>query len=107
MSSGESDMRSQTSWEEVKHDEPKKNTVTQDHINSIFDNGNKLENTIGVKTTLVVFEAPNGFIIVESSSCVDAANYDFEIGKEICYKKIKDKLWELEGYRLQCELNKK
>lgn len=80
------------------------NKVTQEQIDEIFNNGTKVENTILDKTTVVVFKAPNGFTIVESSSCVDPANYDFELGKEICYKRIKDKLWELEGYVLQCKL---
>lgn len=82
-----------------------KNTVTKEQIDKIFEEGMKLESTIGDKTTVVVFKAPNGFVIVESSSCVDPKNYDFEIGKQICYERIKNKLWELEGYKLQSELS--
>lgn len=57
------------------------------------------------KTTIVKITLPNRFVIVESSSCVDPSNFDMEVGKEICMKKIKDKIWELEGYKLQSELN--
>ena len=57
--------------------------------------------TIGTKTTLVRVELLNGFEIVESSSCVDAANYDEIMGKEICLKRIKNKVWELLGFLLQ------
>jgi hypothetical protein len=77
------------------------NKVTPEHIERLFNKSTKLENTIGDKTTVVVCKLPNGFVIVESSSCVDPVNYDFELGKEICYKRIKDKMWELEGYLLQ------
>jgi hypothetical protein len=57
------------------------------------------------KTTIVTAQLENGFVIVESSSCVDPANYDADIGYGICIKRIEDKVWELEGYRLQCKLN--
>jgi len=81
------------------------NSVTQEQIDNIFNKGTKIAETVGNKTTVVHFEAPNGFIIVESSSCVDPISYDFKTGKELCFKKIKDKLWELEGYKLQDKLN--
>jgi hypothetical protein len=57
--------------------------------------------TIGTKTTLVRVELSNGFEIVESSSCVDAANYNETMGKEICLERIKNKVWELLGFLLQ------
>ena len=47
----------------------------------------------------------NGFVIVESSVCVDPKNFDIEIGREICGNRIKDKIWELEGYNLQTSTN--
>lgn len=52
------------------------------------------------KTTLVKVTLPNGFEIIESSSCVDSANYDHEIGKQICMERIVNKIWMLEGYVL-------
>ena len=81
-----------------------KNTVTKDQIDRILDGSTIQVETIGLKTTLVVVTLANGFEILQSSSCVDASNYDEEMGKSICMKKIEDKLWELEGYKLQCEL---
>lgn len=53
------------------------------------------------KCTVVMCQLPNGFVIVESSACVDPKNYDEEIGIEICMNKIKDRVWEMEGYKLQ------
>lgn len=43
----------------------------------------------------------NGFILTESSACVDPANYDTELGKRLCLQHIENRLWELEGYALQ------
>lgn len=57
--------------------------------------------TIGDKTTLVRVVLKNGFEIIESSSCVDKANYSESIGIEICLNKIKDKIWHLLGFLMQ------
>lgn len=57
--------------------------------------------TMGDTTTVVRCVLRNGFVIVESSSCVDPANYSEKIGEEICLNKIKDKIWELLGFLLQ------
>lgn len=53
------------------------------------------------KTTIVHATLANGYKLVESSSCVDPANYSKEIGTEICLKKIKDQIWQLLGFILQ------
>lgn len=57
--------------------------------------------TLGEKTTCVRAVLVNGFEIVESSACVDPANYDEEMGKAICIGKIKEKVWFLLGFLLQ------
>lgn len=81
-----------------------KNTVTQEMIDNLVAKSKIKVKTIFKKCTIVVLKLPNGFILTESSACVDKDNYDPEIGKEICLNKIKDRLWELEGYRLSCEI---
>lgn len=57
--------------------------------------------TLGDRTTVVRCVLRNGFEIVESSSCVDPKNYSEEMGRDICMRKIKDKIWELLGFLLQ------
>lgn len=47
---------------------------------------------------------PNGFVIVESSSCIDPTNFDMSVGEQICMEKLENKIWELEGYGLQSKL---
>lgn len=54
---------------------------------------------------------PNGFMVaVGTSSCVDPVNFDEKLGKDIAYGEAMqlaiNKLWELEGYKLKCELDK-
>jgi hypothetical protein len=47
----------------------------------------------------------NGFEICESSGCVHAANFDFEIGKSIVKERLKDRAWALLDYKLQYDLH--
>ncbi|PDY91500.1 Gp49 family protein [Bacillus toyonensis] len=83
-----------------------KNTVTQEDINNIIENSHFFITTVFEKCTVVICQLPSGFIITESSACVDKINYDAELGEKICRERIKNKVWELEGYKLQCELAK-
>lgn len=89
-----------------KYEEPKKEapTVTKEMIDSILDDSDVDVETIFGKCTIVTCKLPNGFVIVESSACVDPENYDESIGIEICLNKIRDRVWELEGYKLQSKL---
>ena len=55
----------------------------------------------GKPTTYVTVRMKNGFTLRESTTCVDPDNYDEEVGKAICLRKIEDKVWFLLGYALQ------
>lgn len=57
--------------------------------------------TLGAKTTAVVLTLKSGFEVVGTSACVNAAEYDLEIGKKFARQRAMDKVWELEGYRAQ------
>ena len=61
----------------------------------------------GKPCTYVTVRMKNGFTLRESTTCVDPANYNEEIGKQICLKKIEDKVWFLLGYSLQTEMSAK
>ena len=78
-----------------------KNTVTSEHVEEILRKSGWHFDTKFGKTTICTCVLPNGFIIVEASSCVDPANYDQEIGQSICVDRVRNKVWELEGYVLQ------
>ena len=77
------------------------NTITQERIDYLIDSATIEVKTVFDKCTVVALKTVDGFVIVESSACVDAVNYNEEIGKQICMERIKNKLWELEGYKLQ------
>lgn len=82
-------------------------TVTQKLVEEIMLNSDIKIQTICDKCTIVACRLPNGFVIVESSASVDPNNYDEEIGVDICLDRIAEKIWELEGYKLQSELYEK
>ncbi len=77
------------------HPEDVENMISKIEVLTITPPGTKS------KTTLVQCVLLNGFVITESSACVDPANYSEEIGAEICMKKIKDQIWFLMGFLMQ------
>ena len=77
-----------------------KNTVTKKQIDNILANSEIRVETVYDKVTVVNCKLPNGFVLTEASGAVDKNNYDKELGKELCMKRITNKLWEFEGYAL-------
>lgn len=57
--------------------------------------------------TIVSVRLKNGWTITQSSACVDPANYDHEVGKAICMKKIRDEVWMLLGWTLNDNMHGK
>lgn len=86
--------------EEPANDKPLKG-VSYEKIEKLMAEADINVTTFFDKTTVVAAQFPNGFVITESSSCVDPRAYDEEEGKQICLKRIKERLWEMEGYFLQ------
>lgn len=75
--------------------------VTQAEIDLLLNSADVQVRTEFGKCTVVTVRLRNGFILTESSACVDPANYDVELGKKLCFQHIENRLWELEGYALQ------
>lgn len=76
-------------------------TITEEYIDEIMENSTFDVEVMFHKCTVVACMLPNGFVVTASSSCVNPDDFDAKLGEEICMKKIKDKIWELEAYRLQ------
>lgn len=82
-------------------------TVTLDKINSILDESEfEVFHKVFNKQCIVVAKLPNDFVVMGTSAVVDPRKYDKQIGQEMAIDDIRHKLWELEGYLLQNELNK-
>ena len=84
--------------------ETKRVSVHPNDIADLIAGASVEKMTVFGKCTVVSVQLANGFVIVESSSCVDPANYDAKLGYEICMRKIRERLSEMEGYRLQSEI---
>ena len=82
-----------------------KNTVTPEEVKeNMHDVIVRTVQEFEKPVTYVTVRMKNGFTLRECTTCVDPANYDENIGKEICLKKIESKVWELLGYTLQTGL---
>lgn len=75
--------------------------VTKEQIEQLKAGAEVNVQTLFGKCTVVTVRLRNGFVLTESSACVDPENYDETMGLEICLERIENKLWELEGYALQ------
>lgn len=73
-------------------------------IDEIMDKSEFVTCKVFDKCTVVACKLPNGFVIVESSSCVDPDDYDEDIGIENCLSRIETKICELEAYGLHEKL---
>lgn len=60
---------------------------------------------LGDKTTVVKATLLNNFEIIGSSSCVDPSNFNQDLGINYSLEEIKDKVWGLLGFLLQCGVN--
>lgn len=76
------------------------NKVSESTIENIINHSEINVETLFRKVTVVTAKLPNGFVLVESSGAVSAANYSKKIGVETCMSRIKDQIWKLEGYKL-------
>jgi len=77
----------------------KNNTIQERNINEFIKEYDISQ--WGDKTTVVHATLVNGFVMSESSSCVDPANFNIDIGANICKQKIQNKLWGMLGFMLQ------
>lgn len=76
------------------------NRVSKEQINALMNSAEYTDMKLWENCILLSARFPSGFVITETSACVDPANYDHDLGVSICLERIEDKLWMLEGYLL-------
>jgi hypothetical protein len=81
------------------------NKVTKEQIESLLNSAETQEVVFWDKQLAVSYKFPSGFAIIGVGSCVDPANFDLEIGRQVAREQVEHKLWELEGYVLQSLLS--
>ena len=60
----------------------------------------------GSNTTVCLVTLKNGYTVTGESACVDPANFDEVIGREVALKDARDKLWPLLGFALKERQNR-
>ncbi|WP_201595340.1 Gp49 family protein [Psychrobacter vallis] len=76
------------------------NKVTLEALIALADSGHTEYNHLAGTLTHCTITLPCGFSVTGESACVDPANYNEELGREIARKKAVNALWPLEGYLL-------
>jgi len=54
--------------------------------------------------TICIIILESGFKVEGVSACVDPTKYDQKLGEQFAYENAYEKIWQLEGYKLKCEL---
>jgi hypothetical protein len=78
-----------------------KTSVSLDSIESTISEKSFWNNG---KTTVCILTLINGFEVIGTSGVVDKSKFNQELGEKFAYENAINKMWELEGYRLQWEL---
>jgi hypothetical protein len=58
----------------------------------------------GTTVTICVITLVNGFHVTGESACASPENFDEAIGRTVARSNARDKVWQLEGYRLKQHL---
>lgn len=80
------------------------NTVTSEQITALLDEAETQEVVFFEKDLNVCYRLKSGFTVIGRAACVDPANFDIGIGRDIAREDAISKLWLLEGYLLQNRL---
>ena len=75
------------------------NKVTMDQIHAKIKSESYIVLPDG-RTTLCMLVLENGFTINGTSACVDAANFDINLGRRYAHEDAIRQIWPLEGYLL-------
>lgn len=77
------------------------NYISEGKIKAIMDESTYDIRTVFGKCTVVSMRLPNGYVLVESSGCVDPERYNEEYGAELCVEQLEHRVWQLYGFALQ------
>lgn len=77
--------------------------LTPENIEAAIDTEEYIE-VDSTTTTLCVLNLWNGFVITGKSVCIDPADFNAEIGRQIARKDAVGQIWQLERYRILSEI---
>jgi hypothetical protein len=71
--------------------------ITKEHVESLIADG-KFMRVPESNTTLCALYTQCGFVVTGESACIDAADFDVEVGQRLAYEMAFQKLWDFEAY---------
>lgn len=74
--------------------------MNDDICKAILDNSEFIVTTVFNKVTVVACKLPNGYVIVEKAACLSEKEYDQQVGQQMCYELIANKIWELQQFKM-------
>lgn len=80
------------------------NTVTQEEIYALLEACETQEHCFWGKELVVSYKLPCGFTISGRAACVDPANFNLQVGRNLAKRDVERQLWQFEGYRKQLEV---
>ena len=83
------------------------NSVTKEQLDNLVAQSKVEYAVFGKKLTVAVITLPTNFKVTGEASCVDASNFNKELGETYALENAVKKLWELEGYLLANDLYRK
>ena len=79
--------------------------VTKQQIDDLISGAKEIQYHVMAETvTVCCVTLSCGFRVVAYSACISPENFDSEIGQKVALDNVREKLWELEGYRLRSEM---
>lgn len=90
--------------DEIDYSNHNSNRVTLEQIKELLDAAETQEAVFWDKEVVVSYKLLSGFTVLGRGACVDPANFNIEIGRQVARKQVEDQLWQLEGYLLQNRL---
>jgi hypothetical protein len=60
----------------------------------------------GTTVTVCCLTLRNGYNAIGQSACVDPANFDEQVGKDLARRDALNQVWRLEGYLLKDQLSR-
>ena len=81
-------------------------TVTLERLEELLNAAKTQETVFWEKELVISYKLPNGFTIMGRAACVDPANFNYDIGRQICRDNALNTLWLLEGYLMQQKMHK-
>lgn len=80
--------------------------LSKEDIDAIVDNSVQKVWHPFPTITIVAWELPNGYVISDQSGCIDPDNYDESLGVEYARERLRNRVWELEGYLAKQEFGR-